>query len=113
MGLVDLHSHVLAAIERFGEIILEGGGFTFMPSPGACGAASFRYTATDGTNSSNEATVSIVIDCLPRAGDDTAGEPVVDDDLVPLGPGDEPPCDRDVATTSARERGVSDDQRLS
>ncbi len=48
-----------------------------------------------------------------RAGDDTAGEPVVDDDLVPLGPGDEPPCDRDVATTSARERGVSDDQRLS
>jgi hypothetical protein len=47
------------------------GAFTFTPNAGACGNASFRYTATDGTNSSNEATVSILIDCLPRAGDDT------------------------------------------
>ena len=47
------------------------GAFRFTPAAGGCGNASFRYTISDGTNSSSEATVSILIDCLPRAGNDT------------------------------------------
>jgi hypothetical protein len=50
--------------------LADSGAFTFTPAAGACGPASFRYKAADGTNSSNEATVSILIDCKPRPGDD-------------------------------------------
>ncbi len=46
------------------------GAFTFTPGPTACGPASFKYRANDGTLDSNEATVSISIDCKPRAGND-------------------------------------------
>ncbi|PYR91065.1 MAG: hypothetical protein DMF84_18525 [Acidobacteria bacterium] len=50
--------------------LADNGAFTFTPAAGACGPASFKYRATDGTNSSNEATASILIDCRPRPGDD-------------------------------------------
>ena len=47
------------------------GAFLFMPGAGVCGPASFKYHANDGTTDSNEATVSIVVDCLPHAGADS------------------------------------------
>ena len=43
------------------------GAFLFMPGAGVCGPASFKYRAHDGTSDSNEATVSIVVDCQPHA----------------------------------------------
>ncbi|PYR88035.1 MAG: hypothetical protein DMF84_29670 [Acidobacteria bacterium] len=46
------------------------GAFTFTPGETACGSASFRYRANDGAADSSEATVSILIDCKPRANDD-------------------------------------------
>ncbi len=57
--------------------LADSGAFTFTPAPNACGAASFKYRATDGTNSSNEATVSLFIGCtVPelRVGDATIAE---------------------------------------
>jgi hypothetical protein len=55
-----------------GTVTLAGSGaFTFTPAAGVCGPASFRYRASDGTNSGDEATVSIVIGCGPSAGADT------------------------------------------
>ena len=54
-----------------GTVTLAGSGaFTFTPAAGVCGPASFRYRASDGTNSGNEATVSIVIGCGLSAGAD-------------------------------------------
>src|SRR3954447_322130 len=52
-------------------VLADSGAFTFAPAAGVCGQASFKYRAMDGTTSSNEATVSIVIDCAPVAGADT------------------------------------------
>ncbi len=45
----------------------ENGSFTFTGAPRGCGPASFKYTVTDGTNTSNQATVSLLIDCPPTA----------------------------------------------
>jgi hypothetical protein len=51
--------------------LMASGAFTFAPSAGACGASGFGYTVTDESGAtSNVASVSIVIECNPRATDD-------------------------------------------
>ena len=52
--------------------LADSGSFTFTAPPAACGPASFKYTATDGTNTSTEGTVALLVDCAPVPGADTA-----------------------------------------
>ena len=47
------------------------GGFTFTPTSGFCGSASFAYTAGIGAERSAPATVSITINCDPNAINDS------------------------------------------
>ena len=48
------------------------GSFSYAPNPGYAGPDGFTYTATDGINSSNVATVSInVVNIPPTAGNDS------------------------------------------
>ena len=51
--------------------LASSGAFTFTPASGQCGPVTFKYVANDGAQSSAPATVTLTIDCLPRAVDDT------------------------------------------
>jgi VCBS repeat-containing protein len=66
-------SAVLVAEPSHGLVQLAaGGGFTYTPSLGYAGPDSFTYTATDGTSTSNVATVTItVVNHPPVAGNDS------------------------------------------
>ena len=46
------------------------GAFRFVPAAAACGPASFKYVASDGTSSSAEDRLSILINCKPVANTD-------------------------------------------
>src|SRR5690606_29018849 len=51
----------------------DDGSFTYTPDPDFVGTDSFVYQATDGTNSSNEATVTLIVNAIneaPTAEDD-------------------------------------------
>ena len=54
------------------------GGFTFTPDPGFCGPASFGYRAQSGSDVSNVAVVSLVVNCNPHAEADIV-PPVLED----------------------------------
>jgi hypothetical protein len=57
-------SAALAALPSHGTVSLDAdalGGFTYTPGPGFFGVDSFTYTASDGTNSSQPATVAIAV----------------------------------------------------
>jgi hypothetical protein len=70
-GRHGLTAVLVANSEAGGSVVLKrSGGFVFTPGTGVCGAASFRYVANDGIESSNEATVAIQVDCRPQANGD-------------------------------------------
>ena len=70
-GLSGLTAVLSEGSEIGGSVVLSpSGAFLFMPGAGVCGPASFKYRASDGTNTSNEATVSVVVDCTPVANAD-------------------------------------------
>ena len=54
------------------------GGFTFTPDAGFCGPASFGYRAQSGSDVSNVAVVSLVVNCNPHAENDIV-PPVLED----------------------------------
>ena len=59
-----------------GTVVLNGDGtVTFTPNPGFTGAASFTYSATDGSLPSNVATVTVNVAAMPHA-------PVANDDTL-------------------------------
>src|SRR4051812_10764504 len=47
------------------------GAFVFTPAAAQCGQVNFTYVANDGSGDSSPATVTLLIDCLPHAGNDT------------------------------------------
>jgi VCBS repeat-containing protein len=62
-----------AGVANGGTVALAGsGGFTFTPSPGFCGAASFGYIAADGNGlKSATGTATVRVNCDPIAGADS------------------------------------------
>jgi VCBS repeat-containing protein len=51
------------------------GAFVFTPAAAQCGPVTFTYVANDGSVDSSPATVTLLIDCLPHATDDTVSVP--------------------------------------
>jgi hypothetical protein len=74
VGRSGLTASVVAGSAVNGTVQLTpSGAFTFTPAAAACGAAGFKYVASDESGApSNIGTVSVVIDCRPRPVDDAA-----------------------------------------
>ena len=101
-------SAVLVAAPSHGLLQLgAGGGFTYTPSLGFAGPDSFAYTATDGTSTSNVATVTItVVNHPPVAADDAYTTPAGQQLNVPA-PGvlvNDTDADGDVLRTTVVRR---------
>ena len=63
-------------------MLAASGAYTFTPRLGHCGPASFRYKAREGVAESNEATVSLMVNCVPDAVSDTVS--VVEDNVTTI-----------------------------
>jgi Domain of unknown function (DUF4082)/Bacterial Ig domain/Bacterial Ig-like domain (group 3)/Calx-beta domain/Cadherin-like domain/Purple acid Phosphatase, N-terminal domain len=75
-GRDGLTAVLSAGSEIGGTVSLSpSGAFLFMPGAGVCGPASFKYRASDGVSASEEATVSVQVDCTPHAGGDETSIP--------------------------------------
>ena len=73
----------LSGTPEGGEVQLApSGAYTFTPRPGHCGPASFKYKARKGEAKSNEATVSLMVNCVPDAVSDTVS--VVEDNVTTI-----------------------------
>ena len=73
----------LSGTPEGGSVMLApSGAYTFTPNVGHCGPASFKYKAFDGVAVSNEATVNIVVNCVPDAVSDTVS--VVEDTVTTI-----------------------------
>ncbi len=67
----DTLSAILVNGPTYGSLTLgPDGSFTYTPNAGFNGADSFTYQASDGTDQSNLATVSLVVNSAPVANDD-------------------------------------------
>ena len=68
----DQLTAVQVAGPTHGDLTLNAdGSFTYTPTAGFHGSDSFTYHANDGTSDSNDATVTITVDDLPVAVDDS------------------------------------------
>jgi hypothetical protein len=67
---------VLSGTPEGGTVELQpSGAFIFTPAAGHCGPARFQYYAQTATDVSDIATVLLMVNCLPSAGDDTVTVP--------------------------------------
>ena len=63
----------LSGTPQGGSVALQpSGAFLFTPAAGHCGPASFSYTAHTATETSNVATVTFIVNCVPNAVADIA-----------------------------------------